>query len=73
MPDVGVSLSEGSKIIAEVLDRTRTFPLNSIVTFSPRELAEICNYTLIETNEVLLSTEKYAKKSGITLERPDSV
>ncbi len=61
----GVVLHEGTKIIQTFSERTKLFPIRSLVTFSPRELAEICLFTLLETNEVIRSIEVHAKKSGI--------
>jgi len=72
IPDGGVLLSEGGKIVASFPERIKIFPLGSLVTFLPRELAEICNFTLIQTNEVIRVIEEYARKNDIPVTKPQS-
>jgi hypothetical protein len=72
VPEGGVILSEGSKIMAAFPERTKIFPLGSLVTFSPRELAEICHFTLNQTNEVICAIEEYARNSGIPVIKPEA-
>jgi hypothetical protein len=72
MPEGGVLLTEGSKIMAAFPERTKIFPIRSLVTFSPRDLAEICHFTLNQTSEVICSIEDYVRKSGIPLTKLES-
>lgn len=71
MPEGGVLLTEGSKVMAAFLERTKIFPIRSLVTFSPRDLAEICHFTLDQTNEVIRAVEKHARNSGIPVTKPE--
>lgn len=72
MPEEGVLLTEGSHIMAAFPERTRIFPIHSLVTFSPRDLAEICHFTLNQTNEAIRSIEDYLRKNGVPLMKPKS-
>jgi len=62
IPKGGVELPEGSKGIEAFPERIRNFTLGTLVNFSPRDLAEICRFTLIQSNEVIKATEEYAIK-----------
>ena len=70
MPEGGVILPEGGKIVATFPDRTMTFLLGALVNFSPRDLAEICQFTLTQTNEVIRAIEEYARNQGIPVTKP---
>lgn len=73
MPEDGVVLPEGGKIMVAFPERMRTFRLYSIVTFSPIELAEICHFALNTTREVIHSVEAYARDRNIPLVNPDGI
>jgi len=73
MPGGGVLLAEGGKIMAAFPERTKMFPLRSLITFSPRDLSEICHFTLNQTNEVICAIEEHARNSGIPVTTPEPV
>jgi len=72
IPAEGVILTEGSKVMVAFPERAKIFPILSLVTFSPRDLAEICHFTLNQTNEAIRSIEEYMRKSGVPLTKPES-
>jgi hypothetical protein len=65
MPKEGVLLPKGGKVIGINQERVKTFPINSIVEFTPRDLSEICLFILNQTNEVVRAVQEYAKNNGI--------
>jgi hypothetical protein len=69
----GVLLEKDGKINMEIKERTKTVPLKSIITFTPKELAEICHYVLLVTDEVVKATEDYAIKQGIPIIKSEKV
>lgn len=72
MPEGGVLLPEGGRIMAAFSERTRIFPRGSLVDLSPRDLAEICHFILSQTNEVIRVIEDYARKSGIPVTQTEA-
>lgn len=43
--------------------RSKTFPIKSVVSFLPGELAEICHFFIDSTREVMTSAQAYTKRS----------
>lgn len=72
LPEERPILIKGSEVKLEFQEHSKIFPLKSIVTFSPRDLAEICNFTLMQINEINRSTLEYAKNSGIPVTEPEA-
>lgn len=72
-PEEGVILEAGGKIMAAPCEREMVFSLGSLITFSPRDLAEFCLFVLQLTDEVIHKTEEYAKTRGIPLSTPKTV
>lgn len=67
LPPGGIMLPEGGQVKMRFTERLRTFPLKSPVTFSPRDLAEICHLVLLSTDEIISSAQAYAIKEGIPM------
>lgn len=66
----GLVLECGTKIMARPAERSRTFSLGSRVVLSARDLAEICQFVLTTTDQVLGATEQFARKQGIPVSTP---
>jgi len=62
-----IPIPKGSEIGVTFSDRKRLFPLKSLLAFSPRELAEICLFTLNAADEAILSLQRHLKESGTPL------
>jgi hypothetical protein len=67
VPEGGVHLPEGGHVKVKISERSRVFAMKSVVSFSPRELAEICHFVLRMTGDVIQSAETYAKNSGVPM------
>jgi hypothetical protein len=67
LPDGGIVFPEGAQVKLGYSDRTKSFPLQTLVTFTPKELAEICHFILISTGQLISSAEAYAKKNGVMM------
>lgn len=67
VPKEGIFLPEGGRVKVKLLERLKTFPLRTLVTFSPRDLAEICHFVLLSTGEIIGSAEAYARREGIPM------
>jgi len=67
VPEGGVFLPDGGQIMLKGSERIMAFPLHNLVTFSPRDLAEICNLVLSATTEIIVSAQTYATNNGIQL------
>ena len=67
----GVIIQEGSVMKAGFPERRKEFALNSVVTFSPRDLAEICLLFTTLTDQIIASALEFAKKLGIPIMKFD--
>jgi len=66
-----VSLPEGGDVKLKFPERIKIFPLHTRITFSPRELQEICISILGTTDQIIKSAENYAKENGVIPIIPD--
>lgn len=66
VPQEGIYLPDGGHIMLRFSEHTKSFPLRSLVTFTPRELSEICHFVLRMTGEIMQLAEIYARKSGVS-------
>jgi len=73
IPQEGIFVSEGGEVKAGFSERQKAFPLHTVVNFNPRELAEICHFMLISTDEIIKAAEAYATKKGIRTSEPPKV
>ena len=69
MPDEGLLLQQGGIVKLQFIERAKAINRGNIVNFSPRELAEICHYFLMESNSTSSSAIDFAKSIGIPFSR----
>ncbi len=65
LPEEGLLLKEGGKIMLQVKDRIIEYNLGDIATLTPNELSEICYLVQLTTDDIVKSSYDYAKKIGI--------
>lgn len=65
MPDDGLLLREGGTVKLQFIERVKTITKGNIVRFTPRELAEICHYFLMESNSTISAAIDFTKSIGI--------
>lgn len=63
----GLYLRDGGDVMLQFLERERVFPLGSVVSFSPKELAEICWFFIREAQATCSAAGEFAKSSGIPM------
>lgn len=64
----GLYLPEGGTVMAQMVERLRTYERGTPVSLSTRELAEICWFFEREARTAVLSGVEFAKRSGIVVE-----
>jgi general stress protein CsbA len=64
---LNVKLPEPGRVQVRFAERTKSFPVGSVVTFSKIELSEICNFVLTSINAVASAALQYAKSIGVVI------
>jgi hypothetical protein len=65
MPEAGVILEKDGRILFQITEHSKGFLLGSTVDLSPRDLAEICQFILKSTDEVVAATSRFAADRGV--------
>jgi hypothetical protein len=69
IPQEGILIEEEGTIVGLKLpERTSSFKIGEKLIFSPRDLAEICQFVIFSTNEICSSFMEYAKSLGIKID-----
>ena len=67
IPEGGLLLPDGGSVMMQMMERERTFAIDSQVKFSTLDLAEICWFFDREARSAIASAIEFAKKSGVTV------
>ena len=65
IPEEGLVLKEGGKIMLQIKDRIIEYKMGDIVNLSPSDLGEICYLVQLTTEDIISTTQAYAKSLGI--------
>jgi hypothetical protein len=65
IPEGGLFLPEGGNVNLQIVQREKKVNRGNIIKFTPRELAEICHYFLIESSNTVGKAIDFAKSIGI--------
>jgi hypothetical protein len=68
IPQEGILIEDGGIVGLKLPERTRIFNIGEKIIFSPRDLAEICQFIIFSTNEISNSFMNYAKSLGIKID-----
>ena len=61
-----VLFEKGAQIQLKIVDRIRRFPKGKKMALSPKDLAEICHFVILASNDVASAMIEYAKTIGAT-------
>jgi hypothetical protein len=65
MPEEGLILKEGGKVMLQIKDRIIEYKIGDIVNLSPNDLGEICYLVQLATDDIVMTAQAYAKNIGI--------
>jgi hypothetical protein len=65
IPEKGLLLEEGGKLMLHIKDRIIEYKIGDIVNLSPNDLGEICFLVHLSTDDIVRSAQAYAKNIGI--------
>ena len=68
IPEGGLLLSEGGEVKLQFMERDKRINRGMAIKFTPRELAEICYYFLMESGNTCSAAVDFTKSIGIPLE-----
>jgi hypothetical protein len=71
IPEGGLFLPEGGSVNLQVVQREKKVNRGDIIKFTPRELAEICHYFLIESSNTCGTAINFAKSIEIPFSEVD--
>ncbi|MDF1855925.1 hypothetical protein [Pseudooceanicola sp.] len=67
IPEGGLLLENGGFVGVEFVERSRTFDLGTMLSLSPRDLAEICWFLAKEAKTITNSAISYAQANGVVM------
>jgi hypothetical protein len=65
MPEEGLILKEGGKVMLQIKDRIIEYKIGDILNLSPNDLGEICYLVQLTTEDIVRTAQAYAKNIGI--------
>lgn len=65
IPEEGLLLKEGGKVMLQIKDRIIEYKIGDIVNLSPNDLGEICYLVQLTTDDIVRTAQAYAKNIGI--------
>ena len=72
-PEEGILVEGGGKVMLRRTERVRCFGLGEIVSFAPKDLAEICLLFNLASGEIMRECIAYAKSIGVPVVHREAV